>query len=74
MYWWGIPPSKTIAVFSKKVAQRQYIEKNADDKPYWSLRTDSSPPERLTSQNTQCYQCLTPYYASLVCLYCGGQF
>ncbi|MEI8101157.1 MAG: hypothetical protein WCH09_06265, partial [Bacteroidota bacterium] len=27
-----------------------------------------------TTQNTQCYQCLTPYYSSLIILCRGGQF
>ena len=43
--------------------------KNAEHKPYSSLQIDSSPSELLTSKNTQCYHCLTPYYASLICLY-----
>ncbi len=30
--------------------------------------------ELLTTQNTRCYQCLTPYYTSLISLYRGGQF
>ena len=49
-------------------------EKNADDKPYSSLQTDPSASELLTSNNPQCYHCLTPYYALLICLYRGGQF
>ena len=45
--------------------------KNADDKPYSSLQTDSSASELLTSNNPQCYHCLTNKSA---CLYRGGQF
>ena len=50
------------------------IGKNADDKPSSSPQFDPTSSELFTTQNTQCYQCLTPYYSSLIILCRGGQF
>ncbi len=48
--------------------------KNAEDNPTSSPQFDPTSSELFTTQNTQCYQCLTPYYSSLIILCRGGQF
>jgi hypothetical protein len=48
--------------------------KNAEDSPTSSLQFDPTSSVLFTTQNTQCYQCLTPYYSSLIIFCRGGQF
>jgi hypothetical protein len=50
------------------------VEKTLKLTPFRRSKLTTPPSEPLTPKNTQCYHCLTPKSASLICLYRGGQF